>query len=239
MRAGSTTITGRTREHNEDAILVADPVFAVADGMGGHRAGEVASRTVLDIVKQSLLGGAGGDDIVAKIAVAIESANAAVRKDAQDFESFYGMGTTVTIAYIKGTEIFMGHVGDSRAYLYSPGELVQITHDHSLVGEMVREGQLSKDTARTHPSRNIITQAIGTSENLIPDMLSMNISQYNKLLLCTDGLTAMLSDAAIAAAVAKDTDPQAICDELAAQADLMGGIDNVSLILIDFGRQEM
>lgn len=234
MRLGSKTLVGKVRASNEDAILVDFPIFAVADGMGGHQAGEIASRRVLEIVNKKLHEQEDLDPSH-RIDSALKSANTEIWLEAKAIEGLHGMGTTITLALFNDDEVFIGHIGDSRAYLYSPGGLVQLTQDHSIVGEMIREGRLTEDDARNHPSRNIITKAIGTSSDVNPDLISVKLNPKDKLLLCTDGLTAMLTDAEISEITAQRIDPQQICEELAVKANTLGGIDNISLVLVDFG----
>lgn len=233
MQAGSKTIIGKIRTTNEDAVLISPPLFAVADGMGGHKGGEIASRRALEIAEQEL-DNLDLTDPVRLLASAIIAANESIWLCAEQNAEFRGMGTTVTMALVVDDKAYIGHVGDSRAYLLSPGAFVQLTTDDSLVHELIREGQLSEESARNHPARNIITKAIGTAPKVTPELIAISVCADNKLLLCTDGLTIMLSDDRIGTIIAQDLPPQDICEQLVAEADAELSTDNISLVLLDF-----
>lgn len=223
--------TGLVRPGNEDAYLMEPPLFAVADGLGGHRAGEIAST----IAVETLYAHAPKHADAKGLARAVRAANAAVIEAAEQGRGREGMGTTLTAAMVDGTRIALAHVGDSRAYLLARGELVQLTEDHSLVGDMVRSGTLSAEAARVHPNRSVITRALGSDPNMVADAFEVDASPGDRLLLCTDGLTGMLEDAAIAEVLRTAPTPKAAVARLIAAANDAGGHDNITVIVVDIG----
>jgi protein phosphatase len=225
---GHRTDVGRGRPENEDSILV-DPahgLYAVADGMGGHRAGEVASATAIESLKAAYLGGQRLDE-------AMESANAAVFTKAAHDASMRGMGTTLTAVVVDDGTAVLGHVGDSRAYLMRDGSVTQLTDDHSLVEQLVREGRLSPEEALTHPQRAIITRALGVDAEVEVDTYRVDLKPGDRLLLCSDGLTNMLSDDTIAVTLRRYADPQQAADTLVDMANQAGGDDNITVVVVD------
>ncbi len=202
---GAATDVGRVRDGNEDAYLVDDAMglVAVADGIGGHRAGEVASATAVEALRASITSGR-------TLRESIEDANAAVFAKAQTDMNLRGMGTTLTVGtLVAGNTILLGHVGDSRAYLLHEGELRQVTVDHSLVEELVQEGRLTADEAAVHPQRSIITRSIGTDPTVAVDVYPVELSPGDRLVLCSDGLTDMVHTEEIAATLRREDDPVA------------------------------
>ena len=227
LRVAAATHVGRVRTSNEDSYLVDDQlgIFAVADGMGGHAAGEVASSVALDAIQGSLQSGS-------TIDTAVSLANASVREQAAENPELTGMGTTLTLLSIVGTPT-IGHVGDSRAYRLRNGHLQLLTDDHSLVAELVRAGRLTPEQAATHPRRSIITRAIGADENVMVDLVPVEILEGDRLLLCSDGLPTMISDEAIQAALSDPADVPEIAQSLIHLANEAGGEDNITVIVAD------
>ena len=226
--AGASTDKGQVRHGNEDAYVV-DPrlrLFAVADGMGGHRGGEVASATALEALRAAVASGTSIGD-------AIAVANAAVFERAGDDHQLAGMGTTLTAVIPDERGLAIGHVGDSRAYLLRDGELRQLTTDHSLVEELVREGRLTEEQAAVHPQRSIITRALGVELDVQADVYAIVPRAGDRLLLCSDGLTTMLRATDIAAVLRRETDPTRAANLLVDAANGAGGEDNITTIVID------
>jgi serine/threonine protein phosphatase PrpC len=229
------TDPGLVRAHNEDAVWPqpggdrsaggeADDflVAAVADGMGGHVGGEVASRLAIEAAL------AGSGDAVARV----RAANAAVFGTALDQPRLAGMGTTMTLALFSGTTVEIGHIGDSRAYLYREGDLQQLTRDHSLVADMIASGELTPEQAAVHPFRSVITRAIGLESSVAIDRVHRDLAPGDRVLLCTDGLTTMLRRDEIAALLAGRGGPQAAA-VLVEAANRAGGFDNTSVVVVD------
>jgi protein phosphatase len=222
--------TGRKRRRNEDAFVCRPPLFAVADGMGGAQAGEVASRLAAAVLHEAPGGGLGE----ATIAALIEEANRRVWQRSTEDTSHSGMGTTITVALADaaaGTVAF-GHVGDSRAYRIRDGALEQLTQDHSLVAELVRSGRLSPEEAETHPQRSVITRALGTEPAVEVDLFTVEAHSGDLYLLCSDGLTTMVPDAEIRTlAEERRDDLDAAARALVAAANAAGGEDNVTVVV--------
>ena len=220
--------TGRARRANEDAFFAHAPVFAVADGMGGAQAGEVASRTVVDCLRRGLPDGGSPEERLAALA---EEANGLIHRKAAEDEQRAGMGTTLTAAYVDEDAVSFGHVGDSRAYLFRDAKLQQLTNDHSLVGEMVRRGKLTAEQAEEHPQRSIITRALGPEPAVEVDHMTIYARAGDVFLLCSDGLTSMLSDEQIEGTLADAPDLRAAGHALIDAANAAGGRDNITVIL--------
>ena len=226
------TDVGRVREGNEDSVLIQDPVFAVADGMGGHVAGDVASQTAIETITDGLAPEKALDP--ADLAELIKAANVAIWEKAQGDTTLRGMGTTCTLVLVDDSRIHIGHVGDSRAYLFRDGRLEQLTEDHTLVGRMVKEGRLQPEEAERHPQRNIITRTLGVDPEVQVDTTSVEISEGDRIIICSDGLTSMLDAETILAALAEETEPQAAVDRLVEEANAAGGEDNVTVVIVEF-----
>lgn len=228
LRIGAATHMGLVRDANEDAYHVDEPVglVVVADGMGGHRGGEVASATALDALRMAL---ADGKDLSA----AIVDANRAVFEKASGDAALAGMGTTLTAGTLVEDTFVIGHVGDSRAYLARDGELVRVTADHSLVAELVRAGELTEEEAETDPRRSMITRALGVDPDVEVDVYPVELHPRDRLLVCSDGLTVMLGEDQIATLLAEEPDPQAAAARLVAAANDAGGADNVTVVVAD------
>jgi serine/threonine protein phosphatase PrpC len=236
VAVASGTDVGRVRAANEDALWTGDSVFAVADGMGGHAAGEVASATALGPVAE-LDGKVFADARSARkaLAEAVLHANVAVVTKAENDPTFRGMGTTLTAAMVEGKRLHVAHVGDSRAYLLRNGELSQLTTDHTLVQHLIDEGELTPEQAAEHPQRSVITRAIGVSNEVEVDSLSIHLAADDQLLLCSDGLTGVVTDAEIARYLIRETDASQAVARLIAAANAAGGPDNITLVLLRFG----
>jgi protein phosphatase len=218
---------GRRRRRNEDAFVVSPPLFAVADGMGGAKAGEIASRLAAAAVREE---GSDGVDV----AELIQEANRRVFERARDDASASGMGTTMTVALVEDDHVTIGHVGDSRAYRLRDGGLEQLTEDHSLVAELVRSGKLSPEEAETHPQRSVITRALGTDADVDVDTFSVEVAPGDVFMLCSDGLTTMVGDDRIVDVVARHRDDlERAAKELIADANRSGGEDNVTIVFFE------
>lgn len=224
---GSRTDVGCIREHNEDSLVVAPPLFAVADGMGGHAAGEVASEIAVQVV--SKLAPTTPDSQA--LGAAVEAANEAIIQAAFEGRGREGMGTTMTAALLEGERLVIAQVGDSRAYLLHQGGLQQLTRDHSLMADMIEAGQLTPEEARVHPQRSVITRALGSAPHTRPDLYEINVEAGDRLLLCSDGLTTMLHDSEIEAIMSRTWDPQHCAAQLVSEAVAAGGYDNVTVVV--------
>ena len=232
VASASITDTGKVREINEDAVCETGNLFAVADGMGGHQAGEVASALALSQVGQYVednLGIIPGEKLVEK---AVSSANAAVHQKAVSSARFHDMGTTVTLLYREGDTAYIGQVGDSRAYLLRDGGLRQLTRDHSLVAKLVEEGEITREEARHHPQRNIILKALGLEPQVEADVVSVAIQPGDVFLLATDGLTSLVSDEEISRVLSEHPVPSKAARRLVDLALAAGGTDNVSVVIV-------
>lgn len=226
---GSRTEIGNVREHNEDSLTVLPPLFAVADGMGGHEAGEVASEitinTLNDLAPQSA-------DAEA-LARAVVAANLNVIKAPSQGVGREGMGTTLTAAILEKERLVIAQVGDSRAYLLHNGSLQQLTRDHSLMADMIEAGQLTEAEARVHPNRSVITRAIGSDPHMQPDLYELNVETGDRLLLCSDGICGMIEDHEIASIMRQASSAQNCADQLVEAALAAGGFDNATAVVVD------
>ncbi|MFN2616878.1 MAG: Stp1/IreP family PP2C-type Ser/Thr phosphatase [Thermoleophilaceae bacterium] len=226
-QAGSTDV-GRQRDTNEDALLVSPPFFAVADGMGGAKAGEVASRLATDVFGDDDDGDETPERRLARIA---HEANRRIYELASRDESRRGMGTTLTAAMVAGREVSIGHVGDSRAYRLRHGELEQLTRDHSLVAELERRGEITPEAAESHPQRSIITRALGPEPEVEVDTYTVPGRAGDVYLLCSDGLTSMISDDEVASVLRGSGTLEEGAQALVRSANQSGGKDNVTVVL--------
>lgn len=231
---GAETHHGRVRQRNEDALLAADPVFVVADGMGGHEAGEVASSIAVEHFRR-FVGGTNLD--VPDIAEAIDAANAAILTESQTKPGCGGMGTTViglvAVEQLGSPYWLAFNVGDSRLYRLWNGQLSQVSVDHSYVQELVNAGRLSSDDARDHPERNIVTRALGQDTVIEPDFWVMPPEVGERFLLCSDGLSGEVSEEQILGILIADTDPVEAAADLVAAALSGGGRDNITVVVVD------
>ncbi|MBI5231658.1 MAG: Stp1/IreP family PP2C-type Ser/Thr phosphatase [Coriobacteriales bacterium] len=219
---------GRVRDHNEDAVLAEPPLFVVADGLGGHEAGEVASSLAVATLRDH----APRRPDAKALARAVRAANREVIRAAREGIGRQGMGTTMTAAIVEGSRIAIAHVGDSRAYLLRDGTIRRLTEDHSMVADMVRRGTITEEESRYHPNRSVITRALGTDANMVADTYEVDAEPGDILLLASDGLTGMVEDPDIAAIVARTSDDlQVAAKALAEAANAAGGHDNISVVL--------
>jgi protein phosphatase len=230
---GHGTDTGKKRRRNEDEYVVAPPLFAIADGMGGAQAGELASSLAAGAVRDDESVSGSGERRVAGL---IQEANRRVYQRSSQDASASGMGTTMTVALVEDGAVAFGHVGDSRAYLIRDGRLEQLTEDHSLVAELVRSGKLSPEEAETHPQRSVITRALGTDPDVDVDTFSIETQASDLFMLCSDGLTSMVEDEAILEAAEKHRDDlQVAVKALIRAANKGGGEDNITVVLFEIG----
>ena len=226
---GARSDVGLVRGHNEDSFLIQAPLFAVCDGMGGHAAGEVASAIAVRTIAEKAP--AGADDVL--LGAAVEAANTAVIQGAEDGVGKPGMGCTASCCLLEEGKMSVAHVGDSRIYLLRRGTIVRVTHDHSYVEELVDSGQITADEARTHPSRSIITRALGSDPDMYADHFSLEVSNGDRVILCSDGLSSMIADSEIEALAVSSATPQQAADNLVAAALTAGGLDNVTVVVVD------
>ena len=234
LRSGSATDVGRVRTTNQDMPLEAPNLFAVADGMGGHAAGEVAARIAVDTLRSSFTGHTSVDGL----RQAVTDANAAVWRQSQLRSELRGMGTTlIAAALVPDTDgrdvIALANVGDSRAYVYSEAHIAQITADHSLAEEKVRHGELTEAEAAVHPHRHILTRALGVSSGVEVDLWELRLKAGDRLLLCSDGLTNEVDTTEIAGVLASETDPANAAHRLVETANEHGGNDNITAVVVD------
>jgi protein phosphatase len=227
VEQASRTDTGRQRNANEDAYLARPPVFAVADGMGGAQAGEVASRLAAESFDAVERGTESPEAYLRSIA---KTANARIHRLADADSSRSGMGTTLTAVLVEGDEIGLAHVGDSRAYVYRDGGLKLLTSDHSLVEELRRQGRLTDEQAEDHPQRSIITRALGPERDVDVDTMTFNARPGDVFLICSDGLTTMVREERIEAMLSETESLEEAVDRLVAEANEAGGRDNITVV---------
>ena len=226
---GSRTDIGYVRDHNEDSLIIIPPLFAVADGMGGHEAGEIASEITVNTLAELAPSHLDAEGLTA----AVEAANYNVMKAPRQGIGRDGMGTTLTAAMLEGERLLIAQVGDSRAYLLHKGHLQQITRDHSLMADLIEAGQITPEEARVHPNRSVITRAIGSDIHMQPDIYELNVDAGDRILLCSDGLSSMISNNAIESIMRRQSDAQHCADELVTAAHENGGADNVTVVVAD------
>jgi PPM family protein phosphatase len=230
-QAGRTDV-GRQRTANEDSLVVQPPLFAVADGMGGAKAGEVASAVAVQAVEAAR---ESGEPAEAELAGIVRAANRRIYDLAIADESRRGMGTTLTLAKVHGDEVSLAHVGDSRAYRLRDGELSQLTRDHSLVAELERSGQITAEAAEHHPQRSIITRALGPEPDVEVDTYTLAGREGDLFLICSDGLTSMISDDEVGSILRSASSLDEAADALVRAANQSGGKDNITVILFRLG----
>ena len=237
MRSSGKTDTGSKRSSNQDSIFLCDkPVgplsnlYIVADGMGGHRAGDMASKMAIDItvefIKKSTL-----ENPIAILKRAMIFANNEIYKAANNDPDLSGMGTTMVAAVIQDNKLYVANVGDSRLYVVG-NNIQQITMDHSLVEELIRKGELERKKGRNHPEKNIITKAMGSKDEVIPDFFEIDFNPEDKILLCSDGLSNMVEDDEIRDIIVDHTSLEKTTDALIDRANYYGGSDNISVVVI-------
>lgn len=236
MRWAQLTDIGLVRSLNEDSLCVVPEIglFAVADGMGGHLAGEVASATALQILEQELGKRLQKGEFPAHAMVdAVQEANRKIFELASRNQQWSGMGTTITACLKQGKVIYIAHVGDSRAYLLRESRILQLTEDHSLVRELVRNGGLTEEQAFHHPQRNVLTRALGTAPSLNVDIYHHEVRPGDLLLLCTDGLTSYLRPDEIMHSIHSSPDLYSAARGLVDKSLSAGGKDNITVILVE------
>jgi protein phosphatase len=220
-RTAALSDTGRKRRHNEDSFVLQPPVFAVIDGMGGANAGEVASGLAAEAIREESRNGGSGEGAVASF---VQEANRRVYKRATEDSSASGMGTTTTVALVEDDKVRFGHVG----------ELIQLTEDHSLVGELVRSGKLAPEEAESHPQRSVITRALGTDPDVDVDTFTQETRSGDIFVLCSDGLYSMIGNAKILELVEQNrSDLNAVAKTLIAAANKAGGDDNITVVAFE------
>jgi serine/threonine protein phosphatase PrpC len=229
-RVAAITDPGRTRRHNEDSYVIEPPLFAIADGMGGAQAGEVASRLATAALKEGQAD-AGGEQRISDL---IQAANRRVYDRSSSDPNTSGMGTTITVALVEDDHVAFGHVGDSRAYLIRDASMEQLTEDHSLVNELLKTGRLSREEAETHPQRSVITRALGTDPDVDVDTFSVRAENGDLFLLCSDGLTDMVSEESILDVVERHRhDIDGALRALVKEANRGGGQDNITVVAFE------
>ena len=229
-RVAAVTDPGRTRRHNEDSYVIEPPLFAIADGMGGAQAGEVASGLATAALKEGQADAAGEQ----RIADLIQEANRRVYDRSSSDPNTSGMGTTITVALVEDDHVAFGHVGDSRAYLIRDASMEQLTEDHSLVNELLKTGKLSREEAETHPQRSVITRALGTDPDVDVDTFSVRAENGDLFLLCSDGLTDMVSEESILDLVERHRDDiDGALRALVKEANRGGGQDNITVVAFE------
>ncbi len=239
MRYFALTDTGKTRTENQDFVYASGDsvgilpnIFIVADGMGGHNAGDYASRIAVKVVLEEIEQ-SNESKPVAILNQAIKKANRVLFNEASNDPSKAGMGTTFVCATISDKKLYVANVGDSRLYIANDNTIVQITRDHSLVQEMMRNGQLGKFDPKRHPKRNAITRAIGAEEDVNIDFFEVANNNFEQFLLCSDGLTNMVDDNELFAQLANDSDAKTKANVLVSLANRAGGLDNISAIVVE------
>jgi len=246
MRIFGLSDIGKVRELNEDCFGIVGFVAPsedvglaiVADGMGGHKAGEVASDETVRIVSEEfaphLNNNLAAKNISVLLAAAVQTANSAVQKMASENPERAGMGTTVVAAYVRGGTAYIANVGDSRAYVISNGEISQISIDHSLVEDLIADGLIARSEAREHPRKHVITRAIGSEPDILVDIFEYKCNAGDVLLLCTDGLTEMIDDNEILKIVNASDDVKSAVESLVSKANENGGTDNITVVGVEF-----
>jgi len=234
------TNKGLLRENNEDNLIVEETkkynLYAVADGMGGHKAGEVASSIAIDTIRECFKNRCEEENFKAPsfIIQSVQLANDKIREEALTKEECFGMGTTITMAIIDMNLniAYIGNVGDSRAYILRNDEIKQITDDHTYVNELLKDGKITKVEAKNHPKRNVITRAVGSEETVQADIFEIEIFENDVILLCTDGLTTLLSDERIRDTLMEYGSSESV-QKLIKLANDNGGTDNITIIIVD------
>lgn len=248
VRAAGLSDVGRTRSHNEDSFTIdlEHGFFLVADGMGGHGNGEVASSLTIEAASDYLRRSEESDDVELPgngtresisgiLRTAIEAGHERVVRAVAEDQALTGMGTTVVGLMLGQESVSVAHVGDSRAYLLRRGDLHLVTEDHTWVNEQVRAGYLSQDQARSHPLKSVVTRAIGGEHDVDVEVQELEVEPGDLFLLCSDGLTTMLGDEEIRSHLVTEKDLDARCAALVDHANARGGVDNITVVLLDFG----
>lgn len=236
IQAGACSIVGRVREHNEDSALVDSEVgvFAVADGLGGHQAGERASSLAVEILQEHLRAmlSSGSPPSLEGLLEAFDVANAQILSDAVEHPERSGMGTTLTAAVVEGSRLMIGHVGDSRAWRIRDGVVTQLTRDHTVVAQQVRAGVIDESDAASHPMRHILSRCLGVREELEVDLLEMDIDAGDVYVLASDGLEPGLGTDDLREVVADNEDPEVAARVMVNRACERDGHDNITAVVI-------
>ncbi|MDF2936529.1 MAG: Stp1/IreP family PP2C-type Ser/Thr phosphatase [Paenibacillaceae bacterium] len=241
MRTAERTDVGRIRSVNEDrAVILPEKcgmvIAIVADGMGGHQAGDIASQLAIEKIREELSGLPEDATLEARkgaIRLAVEAANGEVYRQASQREQLRGMGTTVVVSLATAEQLVVGHIGDSRAYLAAGSQLVQLTEDHSLVNELLKSGQITREEAEHHPRRNVLLRALGTDNEVQVDVVEHSWAEGDILLMCSDGLSNMVDEEECLAVLQSEHSLENKVDELVERALTAGGDDNVTVVLIE------
>ena len=237
LRAAASTDVGLQRQANEDRYAMAPDLglYLVADGMGGHRAGQVASEMAAEAAIRAVEALQGSAVSPAeKLRHAVACSNREIHTSALNQPELRGMGTTLVAILVTDDRLALAHVGDSRAYLIRNRRIRRLTDDHSVVGELLRRQQISEADAREHPHRHVLTRALGVRKNAVPDLAELTPQAGDVVLMCSDGLTAHLSDEEMLAQVLTTEDPQAACELLVGSANERGGVDNTTVLIIRY-----
>jgi len=240
--AGWASDVGRVREHNEDACLAdtAQGLFIVSDGMGGQQAGATASQIVVKVLPEMIhqrlehLKRPSTRALRQALCDAIAELSRRIREEATGKLGLQGMGATVVLAYVRGRFAHVAHMGDSRAYLLRNNRLDQLTGDHSITGILLRRGEITARQAKEHPARGQLSRFVGMEGEAIPEARTVELKQRDRLLLCTDGLTGMLTDKRIVQILKKDPEPTVACRALVDAANQAGGKDNITVVIVDY-----
>ena len=245
MKTGWASDRGLVRPNNEDSFLADEALglFVVADGLGAHRAGEVASKMAVEAVANHLRSRAdqleGREAVCRALLEALFAAHERVREAAAKDRELRGMGSTLVLALVRGGVLYVCHVGDSRAYLIDEQGIRQLTADHSVAAQLARAGRLSPEEAATYELRHLLTQAVGSSPQIFPDLTELELKGGEKTLLCTDGLTNVVADREILEVVQRhEGDPQSACNELVSLSLERGGPDNITVVLLSLDRDK-
>lgn len=237
IEVGHLSDVGRKRKHNEDyqgffRLGDGEILAIVADGMGGHASGEVASRMAVEIIQEVYSKERVDQEVLDALKSAFEVANFSILQKSLEQDELNGMGTTATALIIKGDQTFVGHMGDSRVYLFRDSSVTQLTRDHSMVNRLVEQGVLSKEEASRHPQRNVIYKALGVNRDADLDLIGpMSVQGHDSFLLCSDGLTNLVTDEEMLEMVKKEK-PQKACTKLVQLANKRGGDDNITIQIL-------
>lgn len=239
MRVSFMTDTGRTRSQNQDAVFATEKpigvlanLFVIADGMGGHNAGDYASKKAIDLLTHSIAG-SGEQEAISAIQQGITIANEAIYEEASRDSAKAGMGTTMVVATIENHMLRVANVGDSRLYILGAGVLQQVTRDHSVIEEMVRKGEVSKEVAAHHPKRNLITRAVGAEAQVRVDFFDVDLQNVDAVMMCSDGLTNMLEEDRIKDIMSQDISVEDKVEKLVEEANAAGGKDNITVLIVE------
>ena len=235
------------RDENQDACL-ADPensLFMVSDGMGGHQGGALASKAIVSVLPKIIetrfkkLKNPHGRAIHCLLRDSILQLSRQLREESSDQIGLKGMGATLVMALIRNRKAYIAHMGDSRAYLFRQGQLTQLTEDHSVVGILLRSGEITPEEAKTHPARGQLSRYVGMKDEAYPDVQSRTLKKGDRILLCSDGLTGMIDDKTIADLLHRHTDPKVACQSLINAANTAGGHDNITVIILDYPKKKI